>query len=218
MITPATYLRLLGCLMSGLVLSGCPATGQMVNFNPHAMSSQRVNANAIQEEALTIVVNPFQDARPQQQRLGSRTHMWGGVTNFNAWNGNISEGMANLAVAYLQQGNWQASRGGADQANATSAPDVNLTGTVLALNANAKSGFGFTDIKVDMKVQFEAKNTKDGSSLRMVLGANGSDSVAIFDPKDVERLLNLVAKDLYKQLFQDLTVKDRGLHLRSNTP
>jgi hypothetical protein len=144
--------------------------------------------------------------------------MWGGVTNFNAWNGNISEGMANLAVAYLQQQQWRASRGAADQANAISTPDVNLMGTVLSLNANAKSGFGFTDIKVDMRVQFEAKNTKDGSSLRMVLGANGSDSVAFFDPKDVERLLNLVAKDLYKQLFQDLTVKDRGLHLRSHTP
>ena len=218
MITPATYLRLLGCLMAGLVLAGCQGTGKMVNFDPRAMSSHRVNANAIQEEALTIVVNPFQDARPQQQRLGSRTHMWGGVTNFNAWNGNVSEGMANLAVAYLQQRQWRASRGGADQENAPSTPDVNLTGTVLALNANAKSGFGFTDIKVDMRVQFEAKNTKDGSSLRMVLGANGSDSVAIFDPKDVESLINLVAKDLYKQLFQDLTVKDRGLHLRSNTP
>ena len=69
-----------------------------------------------------------------------------------------------------------------------------------------------------MRVQFEAKNTKDGSSLRMVLGANGSDSVTIFDPKDVEGLLNLVAKDLFKQLFQDLKVKDRAFHLQSNNP
>jgi len=216
-ITPATCSRLLGCLLASLVLIGCQGTGQTVNFDPRVMSSHPANANAIQEDALSIVVEPFKDARPQQQRLGSRTHMWGGVTNFNAWNGNVSEGMANLAVDYLQQQQWRASRGTADQANDTSAPDVNLTGTVLSLNANAKSGLGFTTIKVDMKVQFEAKNTRDGSTVRMVLGANGSDSVSVFDPKDVERLLNLVAKDLYKQLFQDLRVKDRSLHLHSKT-
>jgi hypothetical protein len=65
-----------------------------------------------------------------------------------------------------------------------------------------------------MKVRFEAKNKVDGSTVRMVLGANGSDSVAVFDPKDVDRLINLVAMDLYKQLFQDLTVKDRAFHLQ----
>jgi hypothetical protein len=67
-----------------------------------------------------------------------------------------------------------------------------------------------------MKVRFEAKNTVDGSTIRMVLGANGTDSVAVFDPKDVEQLTNLVAKDLFRQLFQDLTVKNRAFHLQSD--
>ena len=31
----------------------------------------------------------------------------------------------------------------------------------------------------------------------------------------VERLFNLVAKDLYKQLFRDLVVKDKAFHLQS---
>jgi hypothetical protein len=44
----------------------------------------------------------------------------------------------------------------------------------------------------------------------MVLGANGSDSVAFFAPKDLEKLINLVAKDLYQELFQDLKVKDKA--------
>lgn len=218
MSTPSICLRLFWCIIASLILTGCQGTGQTVNFDLRALSSHPTNAKAVQDDALTIVVEPFQDARPQQQRLGVRTHLWGGVTNFNAWNGNVSEGMANLAVDYLQQRQWRASRGTADQPNATSTSDVTLTGTVLALNANAKSGFGFTDITVDMRVLFEAKNTVDGSSLRMVLGANGSDSVAVFNPKDVEALINLVAKDLYKQLLQDLRVKDRAFHLQSNNP
>jgi len=211
--TPSTCGRFFWCLVGILVFSGCQGTGNTVNFDPRAISTPS-RANSLHHEALTILVEPFEDARPQQQRLGARTHLWGGVTNFNAWKGNISEGMANLAVDYLKQQQWQASQSTAGQPGDASTVDVILTGTVLSLNANAKSGFGFTDIVVDMKVRFEAKNKVDGSTVRMVLGANGSDSVAMFDPKDVDRLMNLVAKDLYHQLFQDLTVKDKAFHLQ----
>ncbi|MEX2491078.1 MAG: hypothetical protein WD425_04875 [Nitrospirales bacterium] len=211
--TPSTCRRLVWCLAGMLLLSGCQGTGNTVNFDPRAISTPN-RTGSLHGDGLTILVEPFQDARPQQQRLGSRTHFWGGVTNFSAWNGNISEGMANLAIDYLTQRQWQASLAMADQTGQDSSADVKLTGTVLALNANAKSGFGFTDIVVEMKVRFEAKNKIDGSTVRMVLGANGSDTVAIFDPKDVDRLINLVAMDLYKQLFQDLTVKDKAFHLQ----
>ena len=50
----------------------------------------------------------------------------------------------------------------------------------------------------------------------MVLGANGTDSVAAFEPQDVEQLTNLVAKDLFRQLFQDLVVENRAFHLKSD--
>lgn len=195
-------------------MSGCQGSGHTINFDPRALSSQPASVEPAPENDLTILVEPFQDARPQQRRLGSRTHLWGGVTHFSAWNGQIPDGMANLAIQYLQERQWQASKNTADETSAPSSADVILTGTILSLNANAKSGFGFTDITVDMKVRFEAKNNVDGSSVRMVLGANGSDTVAVFAPKDVERLINLVAKDLYQQLFQDLVVKNKAFHIR----
>lgn len=212
--TPSTCFRIFWCLVGTLVLSSCQGSGYTVNFEPRALSSQPSRVEAVHENDLTILVEPFQDARPQQHGLGSRTHLWGGATHFTAWNRQISEGMANLAIEYLQERQWQAFKSTADQTNTPPSSDVTLTGTVLSLNANAKSGFGFTDIAVDMKVRFEAKNTVDGSSVRMVLGANGSDTVAVFDPKDVERLINLVAKDLYQQLFQDLMVKNKAFHIR----
>lgn len=211
--TPSTYLRLFWCLVAVLIMSGCQGSGQTINFDPRALGSPSTKVGAQHDSDLTILVHPFLDARPKQDRLGSRTHLWGGSTHFSAWNGKISEGMANLAIEYLQDRQWRASKSSTDASTASS-NDVTLTGTVLSLNANAKSGFGFTDIAVDMKVRFEAKNMVDGSSVRMVLGANGSDTVAMFAPKDVDRLINLVAKDLYKQLFQDLIVKDKAFHIR----
>ncbi len=207
----STYVWLFRCMVISLLFTGCQGTGQTVNFDPRALSLDSNKSGTIHAEDLTIIVEPFQDARPEQYRLGSRTHLWGGVTKFNAWNGNISDGMADLAIAYLQQRQWRATKSTAD---VNTPHDVTLTGTVLSLQANAKSGFGFTDITVTMRVRFEAKNTSDGSTIRMVLGANGSDRVATFAPKDAEELINLVAKDLYKQLLQDLTVKDKAFHLQ----
>ncbi|GJL67518.1 MAG: hypothetical protein NPIRA06_01530 [Nitrospirales bacterium] len=201
--------------IASLGVVGCQGSGQTVNFDPHALPST-TKVNTTPHEDLTILVEPFQDKRPQKTRLGSRTHFWGGATHFNAWNGNLGEGMADLALEYLQQEKWQASRATTSETEPESAPaDVTLTGDILVLETNAKSGFGFTDIEVKIRVAFEAKNSADGSTVRMVLGANGTDSVVTFNPKDVEELTNHVAKDLFNQLFQDLTVKDRVLHLKS---
>lgn len=201
--------------IASLGIGGCQGAGQTVNFNPHAFPST-MKAPTNHHEDLTILVEPFQDKRAQKSRIGSRTHFWGGATHFNAWNGNLGEGMADLALEYLQQEKWQAYRAKTSETAEGSAPaDVTLTGDILVLETNAKSGFGFTDIEVKMRVAFEAKNAADGSTVRMVLGANGTDSVVTFNPKDVEELTNHVAKDLFTQLFQDLTVKDRAFHLKS---
>lgn len=196
---------------------GCQGSGNMVNFNPHVVPS-KVQPNPHHDENLTILVEPFQDKRSQKNRIGSRTHFWGGVTHFTVWNGKVGEGMADLAQEYLQQQNWQAFRDSPSQTDQeSSAADVILTGDILSLEAQAKSGFGFTNIEVQMRVAFIAKNAADGSTVRMVLGANGTDTVVTFNPDDVEQLVNLVAKDLFNQLFRDLSVKDRAFHLKSDT-
>jgi len=202
--------------ISSLGVVGCQGTGQTVNFDPH-VSPSVMKAETNHDERLTILVEPFQDKRTQKNRIGSRTHFWGGATHFNVWNGNVSEGMANLALEYLQQRKWQASRSTTSETGTGGSPaDVILTGDILSLEANAKTGFGFTDIDVQIRVRFEAKNAVDGSTVRMMLGAKGTDTVYIlFDPKDVEQLTNAVAKDLFNQLLRDLTVKDHAFHLTS---
>ncbi|MGB0908794.1 MAG: hypothetical protein ACPGYT_00385 [Nitrospirales bacterium] len=194
-------------------LSGCQGKGEMVNFDLQAMPGSPKVVEAYHDDTLRIAVASFKDSRGTQDKIGQRTHFWGGTTNFNAWNGEIGQGMTNLAVDYLTQRKWQtALESGENLA------DVTLSGQVLKLEAKAKSGFGFTDIDVAMQVRFEAKNTNDGSTVRTVLGSNGTDTVVFFDPTDVETLTNDVAKELFDQLFRDLTVKDRAFHLRSTMP
>jgi hypothetical protein len=203
-------------LIASIGFVGCQGTGQTVNFDPHASPSS-LKAEAYHDDSLTILVEPFRDNRPQKNRIGSRTHFWGGATHFNVWTGNVSEGMANLAVEYLQQRKWQASRSTTSETGAGTPPaDVILTGDIVSIEANAKTGFGFTDMAVKMRVGFEATNVVDGSTVKMVLGANGTHTVATFNPKDVEELTNEVAKDLFNQLFQDLTVKNKAFHLKSD--
>lgn len=197
----------IGLLFGIFGLSGCQGTGNTVNFDPQALKLRGQTKTSGAPGSLIVQVKPFQDQRAQKMRVGSRTHFWGGVTHFNVWNGQLGEEMANLAVDYLQQNNWQASR----LASEGNAADVILSGDILAFDTNAKSGFGFTDIHVTIKVRFEAENLSDRSTVRMVLGANGKDTVTVFDPKDVEHLTNVVAKDLFNQLFQDLAVHNKTL-------
>ncbi len=193
-------------------LAGCQGTGEMINFDLHPMPTKSKVVSTQHDDTLRITVAPFEDKRQETARIGRRTHLWGGTTQFNVWNGQIGEGMADLAISYLQQKAWQASRQSGENFS-----DVLLSGQVLKLESEAKSGFGFTNIDVRMQVRFEAKNMSDGSTVRTVLGSNGSDTVTFFDPQDIEDLTSEVAKELFDQLFRDLTVKDRAFHLRSST-
>ena len=201
-----------------LFLSGCQGTGKVVNFDLEALPANTKQLEAYHDDSLIIAVDDFKDVRPEKKRIGTRTHFWGGVTHFNAWNGDIGSGMANLGLEYLKQRQWNAMRTTPGNAASPSNPDVTLTGRVLTFETRAKSGFGFTKIDVVLKVGFEAANAVDGSSVRMVLGSNGTDTVVFFDPDDIRDLTNHVAKELFDQLFRDLTVTDRAFRLKSQQP
>ncbi len=202
-------------LLVGLLLPGCMGTGETISFDVHPLSTTPSEHMDPMNESLVIAVGTFTDARPDTERIGIRTHFWGGITSFNAWNGKIGDGMADLAVAYLKQYKWNASRSSGKGSSASASSDATLTGKVLTWDSRAKSGFGFTSIDVTMKVLFEVTNQKDGSTVRMVLGSNGSETVVFFDSDDVRKLTNIVAKQLFEQLFRDLTVKDGKFRLSS---
>lgn len=198
-----------------IFLGGCQGTGKVVNFDLKAISSHSKQDEAFHDDSLVIAVDTFKDARQERSRIGSRTHLWGGVTHFNVWNGKIGEGMANLGLDYLKQRQWNAIRTATGDSSKQNSPDVTLSGQVLSFDAHAKSGFGFTKMDVTLKVKFEATNAVDGTTVRMILGSNGTDTVFFFDPEDMHELTNQVVKELFDQLFRDLTVKNRAFRLKT---
>jgi len=190
----------------------------MVDFDLQALPNGSSQQDADQDNSPVIMVKPFQDDRLDQSRIGTRTHLSGGVTYFNAWNGSIGEGMARLTVDYLRNQGWTAHINTAGSSPAGNEADVILSGKILALKASAKSRFGSTIIEVKVKVSFEAKNEADGSTVKMVLGSTGTDTVVVFDPQDVKELTSEVLKELFVQLFRDLKIQGRTLQLRSLPP
>ena len=202
-------------LIAALLLPGCLGTGEVIDLNLQPLPGSPKGSKGSPDESLVIAVDPFRDGRENTKRIGFRTHFWGGFTNFTAWNGDIGEGMAKLAVAYLKQNGWNASRSSGGDPSSKTRPDVTLTGKVLTWDSNAKSGFGFTKLDVVMKVLFELTNAKDKSTVRMVLGSNGTDTVVLFNHNDLEILTNEVARQLFEQLFRDLMIQDKTFRLRS---
>ncbi|RMH33400.1 MAG: hypothetical protein D6690_12275 [Nitrospirae bacterium] len=195
-------------------LSGCAGKGEIIDLDLQALPIRNTEYMA-PPNAPPIYVLTFEDARPVTDRLGVRTHWGGGLTYFTVWGGEMGKGMASLAVEYLQQRGWQATwlRDKA-QADALT-KGVILSGRILSFAANAKSRFLATDIDVDVKVAFSARNVIDGSTVRMVLGSNGTETVMVFDPEDVRDLTNEVIQELFEELFQDLVIQDGTLRLRS---
>ena len=57
-------------------LGGCQGTGQMHNFDLHALPSSPARSEAFHDDLVKILVQPFQDKRTQQERIGVRTHFW----------------------------------------------------------------------------------------------------------------------------------------------
>lgn len=213
---PVTLRALLPyALVASLLLPGCVGTGKVVSVDLKPLPLQSHQNESPQKEALLVAVDTFKDGRQDKRRIGLRTHFWGGVTFFDAWKGEMGEGMANLTVDYLKQDGWNAIRSGAKDSAATNSPNVILTGQVLNFDTHAKSGFGFTTMDVKLKVRFEATNTADGSSVRMVLGSNGTDTVMSFDPKDLQKLASEVARELFEGLFRDITLENGEFRLRS---
>lgn len=197
-----------------MIFTGCAGKGEIIDLDLQALPLRKTQHMA-PPNAPPIYVLTFEDARPVTDRLGVRTHLGGGLTYFTVWGGEVGKGMASLAVEYLQQRGWKATWLRDESQAAALTKGVILSGRILSFAANAKSRFFATDIDVDLKVAFSAKNVTDGSTVRMVLGSNGTETVMIFNPEDVRDLANEVVQELFEELFQDLVIQDGMLRLRS---
>jgi uncharacterized lipoprotein YajG len=201
-------LMLLGAVL--LALAGCAGKGQVIDLDVRAIPSD-TEMSAKRAEAPTIAVLPFDDLRPDKSKLGTRTHLWGGVTHFNVPQGKVGDVMAQVTADYLTEKGWRAKVMPA--AKAADSGGITLTGKVQEFSANAKSRFMNTEITVKSVIAVHAANP-DGSTVRMTLNGDGTHGVFWFEPEDVRNLLNDVLKDSLNKLLSDTKMEDGRLRLK----
>lgn len=100
-----------GRLRIGIVLTvsllmgaGCGGTGRTFYLD---LQQKQAAAPSMEPEPVRIVIEAFEDRRLDWSRLGLRTHLWGGVTNFNVTGARLGEVIAQVLADRLKARGWK---------------------------------------------------------------------------------------------------------------
>lgn len=211
----------------GLVnVAGCAGKGETVwlDLQPEMRAQGTVAAQKDSPEL--VLVEAFEDLRPEKGKTGLRTHFWGGLTYFDVSGGIPGAAVARLVGEYLAKTGRQVTinvvsnvpnQPGRPGATAVTqgGPDVTVTGQVQELSIHAKSRFGSTEISAKFHVVVVAKNRADGSTVRRVLEGARSKTVFWFEPEDVQALVNAMLTDSLNRLLDNISVEGKSWRLKS---
>lgn len=197
-------------LVGMVVTSGCGGSGQTFYLDviPKAPPAQMA-----EPEAVKIVIEPFEDRRLEKNRVGMRTHLWGGVTYFNVAGEKPGEVYAQALAERLRTRGWQDRSWDVRVVPAGSAADsdIVITGQILDLTANAKSRMFSTALTASSKVTISARNNSDRSTTNRSLEGAQTDTVFWFSEEDVQSLLKATIKDTIDRYVEDTTISQRAL-------
>jgi len=201
-----------------LCLLGCSGTGDIIpmSLTPKPLKESNGAGPAVKPMAgPRVTVVPFEDGRVDRSRVGSRTSMWGGETNFNVPTGNTGEETAQAFADYLKRNGWQAQYAKSAPLVAENGPDIVLSGKILDLAVDAKRGLFLTDIEARSKLIIQASNREDGSSLSRTDAHSGShDNVFWFEPHDGEAMLSEVLEKNFERFVVNTKFEDRTIQFR----
>jgi hypothetical protein len=201
---------LLICWLSFIALVGCAGRGEVIPLQIHPIETGS-EGGTTQKTSARVAIGSFEDDRSHKTGLGSRTHLWGGVTYFDVPGGRPAEVAAQALTDYLTAKGWQVTKRGAGDNEA----DVVLTGKILDFSVHARSRVGFTEVMTKTKLALQAHNVADGSTVRMTLNGSGDDEIIWFDPEDAQALASEVLTDSFGRLVQDTTIENKQLRLKT---
>lgn len=158
-----------------------------------------------------IAVLPFEDQRPNQAHLGTRSHLWGGVSYFDLPSGTLAKATAQALVDYLSRQGWKASLA---RTPGNDGADITIAGTIQSLSIDAKSGFMHTDLTATNALSFQIMNHTDESIVRERVSGTGSDRVFWFDQEDAQHLTTDLFDTNFKKLLEDLKIEGRTMRLK----
>lgn len=201
--------RLLVCV-GMVVLAGCAGKGERIDVAIPGGTPGGGTA-PLATPGPRIAVLPFEDQRPNQTHLGTRSHLWGGISYFDLPSGTVAKATAQALVDYLSRQGWKVSLArtpGSDSA------DITIAGTIQSLSVDAKSGFMHTDLTATNALAFRIMNHTDESVVRERVSGTGSDRVFWFDEEDAQALItDLFAKNFGK-LLTDIKIEGQVIRLQ----
>ncbi len=200
------------CLAVGLALLwGCAGTGEMVSVN---VQPQQPFVQSGHPEPLKIVIEPFEDLRADRAKIGQRTHLGGGVTNFNVTGGSPGVTVAEALAEALRWRGWN--RRGWDarvvqSGVGVSGADIVIGGEILNFSANAKSRVFNTKLTGESRLVIKVKNLTDDSTTQRNIQGEQSKLVFWFTSEDVESLMSGLLQDGIERFIADTKIEGRAL-------
>jgi hypothetical protein len=196
-----------------LMGAGCGGTGKTVYLD---LQQKQAAAQYMEPEPVRVVIETFEDRRLEKNRLGLRTHLWGGVTYFNVAGERPGDLIAQALVDRLKTRGWNdrawtvrlASNGAVTNLNDA---DIVISGQLLDFSVNARSRIFSTVVSTSSKMVFTARNVGDQSStIRHVEGAK-RETMVWFSEDDVQQLLAATLKDSIDRYLADTTIEHKAL-------
>jgi len=197
-------------LVGFLITSGCGGNGQTFYLD---VVPKQMPAQMAEPEAVKIMVEPFEDRRVEKNRVGMRTHLWGGVTYFNVAGEKPGEVYAQALAERLRARGWHDRSWDVRVVPAGSATgaDIVITGQIVDLAANAKSRMFSTALTASSKVTISARNNSDKSITNRSIEGAQTDTVFWFSEDDVQKLLTATIKDTIDRYVEDTTISQRAV-------
>ena len=199
---------LIGC-MGLLLTAACGGHGERIGIAIPGPLKDKTSTTSV--TGPRVVVLPFQDTRGAQAHLGTRSHLWGGVSYFDLPSGTVSDAGAQAFVEYLSRHGWNASLGRAAGGDGT---DVTIHTTIQSLSVDAKSGFMHTDLDAKNALAFRITNHTDESVVRERVAGAGTDRVFWFDSDDAQQLTSDLFESNFQKFLSDLRIEGRTIRLR----
>jgi hypothetical protein len=193
-----------------MVMMGCAGKGERIDVTlPGKFTG--LTAQVQSSAGPRIAVLPFEDKRAHQDHLGTRSHLWGGVSYFDLPSGTVGKSTAQSLVDYLNRQGWRASLA---RTQGSEGADVTIAGTVQELSIDAKSGIMHTDLSAKNAMTFQITNHSDESSVRERVSGTGTDQVFWFDSEDAQFLTTELLEKNFQKFLGDLKVDGRALRLK----
>lgn len=193
-----------------LIASGCVGKGELRYLD---LRTKQPAAQSTGMEPVKIVIEPFEDRRAEKGRIGTRSHLWGGVTYYDTAGERPADALVQALADRLKTRGWRDRPWNVRVAPAGSASDADIviTGHIQEFSANAKSRPFSTVIDTATRFTLHARNLGDKSTTTRSIEGVQSKTVFWFEEEDVQELLAATVKDGIDRFIADTVIEQKSL-------